>query len=60
MQWATSEDWERWKDEICIVYQQGTLRELMDHMERMHNFRATCVYFRDPKDMHGRSTNASR
>jgi len=39
--WATSHDWERLKDEISAVFQQGSLADLMAHMERNHHFQAT-------------------
>lgn len=41
--WATVEAWERHRDEISTLYQSKTLKEVMEHMERAHDFHATLV-----------------
>ena len=41
--WATKQDWARHRVLIGQLYEKGTLREVMDLMEKQHGLRATFV-----------------
>ncbi|CAI7595508.1 unnamed protein product [Penicillium discolor] len=39
--WATEADWAKYRDTIISLYRQKSLAEVMEHMQREHQFRAT-------------------
>jgi hypothetical protein len=49
--WASSEDWERHRQEITTLYKEGnkTLKEVTEHMEKHHQFHATSVFRLSPR-----------
>lgn len=48
--WATSEDWDKYRNEIISLYKDGnkTLKEVAHHMETHHQFHATSVILKCP------------